>query len=190
MKLKFLVIHCTATPEGTEVTSGKIKQWHLGPCNNPNGTVTYMGHVYPSRASLPEHEIDGVNISKLVGRGWRQVGYTDMVHLNGGIERLVQNNEDGNVDPWEITNGATGINSISRHIVYVGGMTANNKMPKDTRTKEQQATLLKYVQDVIAKNPDILVAGHNQFASKACPSFNVPAWLKINNIPVKNIYKP
>ncbi len=42
------------------------------------------------------------------GRGWKQVGYTDLFHLNGGVERLVNNNEDANVDPWEVTNGASG----------------------------------------------------------------------------------
>jgi len=158
MKLKYLVIHCTATPEMREVTSAQIRHWHLDP--------------------------------KPAGRGWRQVGYTDLFHLNGGVERLVTNNEDGNVDPWEITNGAVGINSISRHIVYAGGLDADAKTPKDTRTPDQRKALLKYVQDMIRMNPDILVAGHNQFAAKACPSFDVPMWLQANGIATKNIYKP
>ena len=76
-KLQYLVIHCTATPEGREVTSDEIRHWHTAPVSEG-------------------------------GRGWRQVGYTDMVHLDGTVERLVDNNEDGNVDPWEITNGAAG----------------------------------------------------------------------------------
>jgi len=158
MKLKFLVIHCTATPEGREVTSGQIRHWHLDP--------------------------------PPAGRGWRQVGYTDLFHLNGGVERLVNNNEDGNVDTWEITNGAVGINSISRHVVYAGGLAADAKTPKDTRTEDQKKTMLRYVQDMIRMHPDILVAGHNQFAAKACPSFNVPMWLQSVGIPAKNIYKP
>jgi N-acetylmuramoyl-L-alanine amidase len=158
MKIKFLVIHCTATPEGREVTSEQIRHWHLDP--------------------------------PPAGRGWHQVGYTDLIHLNGGVERLVKNNEDGNVDPWEITNGAVGINSVSRHVVYAGGLTSDAKQPKDTRTPDQRKALLKYVQDMIRTNPDILIAGHNQFAQKACPSFNVPMWLEANLIPNKNIYKP
>lgn len=157
-KLKYLVIHCTATPEGRDVTSDQIRHWHLDP--------------------------------PPAGRGWRQVGYTDLLHLNGGVERMVQNNEDDIVDPWEITNGAAGINSISRHIVYAGGLTADGKQAKDTRTPDQRKSLLKYVQDMIRMNPDILVAGHNQFAAKACPSFNVPMWLQSVGIPAKNIYKP
>lgn len=158
MKLKFLVIHCTATPEGREVTSDQIRHWHLDP--------------------------------PPAGRGWHQVGYTDLLHLNGGVERLVKNNEDGNVDPWEITNGAVGINSISRHVVYAGGLTDDAKHPKDTRTPDQRKTMLRYVQDMIRLHPDILVAGHNQFAAKACPSFNVPMWLQSVGIPTKNIYMP
>lgn len=65
------------------------------------------------------------------GRGWKQVGYTDLFHLNGGVERLVNNNEDANVDPWEVTNGVAGYNSVSRHIVYAGGCA---RMVKRLRT--------------------------------------------------------
>ena len=102
-KLKYLVIHCTATPEGREVSAADIRRWHTSPAP--------------------------------AGRGWKQVGYTDLFHLDGRVERLVANNEDANVDPWEITNGAAGYNSISRHIVYAGGCDAGMK-PKDTRTAE------------------------------------------------------
>ena len=66
------------------------------------------------------------------GRGWKQVGYTDMIHLDGKVERLVKNNEDALVDPWEITNGAVGYNAISRHVVYVGGLAVDGQTPKDT----------------------------------------------------------
>lgn len=144
--LKYLVIHCTATPEGREVSSREIRRWHTSP------------------------------ISK-GGRGWKQVGYTDMIHLDGRIERLVRNNEDANVDPWEITNGARGINSVSRHIVYVGGVDLAMK-PKDTRTPAQLLSLSNYVRDFHRRFPDVKIIGHNQVAAKACPSFDVKMWLK------------
>lgn len=97
--LKYLVIHCTATPEGREVTSDEIRAWHTRP--------KLMG-----------------------GRGWKQVGYSEMIHLDGGIEKLVDNNNDDVVDPWEITNGVAGYNSVSRHIVYVGGVASDGKPRK------------------------------------------------------------
>lgn len=146
-KLQYLVIHCTATPEGREVTSAEIRKWHTSPVSKG-------------------------------GRGWKQVGYTDLIHLDGLVERLVKNNEDANVDPWEITNGVKGINSISRHIVYAGGMSKDNKFPKDTRTAAQLRTLENYVKDFHRRFPEVKIVGHNQLAAKACPSFDVPAWLK------------
>lgn len=156
-KLKYLVIHCTATPEGRGVTFADIRRWHLSP--------------------------------KPKGRGWKQVGYSDMIHLNGLVENLVKYDEDDYVDAWEITNGAAGINSVSRHVVYVGGLDRDGERAKDTRTREQIISLTNYVKMTIAQHPDILVAGHNQFAKKDCPSFNVPVWLKAIGIEDKNIYK-
>jgi hypothetical protein len=119
------------------------------------------------------------------GRGWKQVGYSDMILLNGVLINLVPYDDDNEVDPWEITNGVKGINGVSRHVVYVGG-----KPAKDTRTKAQEETMRKYVLDKIARYPDILVAGHRQFdPNKACPSFDVPTWLRSIGVEEKNIYK-
>jgi hypothetical protein len=155
MKLKYLIIHCTATPEGREVYGSEIRRWHTSP--------------------------------PPVGRGWKQVGYTDIFHQNGGVERLANNNEDGEVDPWEVTNGVAGINGVSRHIVYTGGVALDGKTPKDTRTHAQKDAMRKYVLDFVRRFPDAQVAGHNQFAAKACPSFDVPAWCRMIGVPASNI---
>ncbi|MBR5813592.1 MAG: N-acetylmuramoyl-L-alanine amidase, partial [Bacteroidaceae bacterium] len=112
------------------------------------------------------------------GRGWSQVGYTDLIHLNGEVERLVDNNEDANVDPWEITNGAKGYNSISRHVVYVGGVVADGKTAKDTRTKAQKAAMEAYVKEFHRRHPNVRIIGHREVAAKDCPSFDVQVWLK------------
>lgn len=146
-KLLYLVIHCTATPEGREVTSADIRRMHTAPVSEG-------------------------------GRGWKQVGYTDIIHLDGKVERLVANNEDANVDPWEITNGATGYNSVSRHVVYAGGMTKDMKAPKDTRTPAQRKAMEEYVRDFHRRFPTVKIIGHNEVAAKACPSFDVQAWLR------------
>jgi hypothetical protein len=145
--LKYLVIHCTATPEGREVSIADIRRWHTSPVTGG-------------------------------GRGWKQVGYTDLIHLDGSIERLVDNNEDGNVDPWEITNGARGYNSISRHIVYSGGVGSDGKTPKDTRTAAQKQAMAGYVKEFHSRFPGVRIVGHNELAAKACPSFNVQTWLR------------
>ena len=146
-RLKYLVLHCTATAEGREVSSDEIRAWH----------------TYP--------------VSK-GGRGWKQVGYTDQIHLDGKIERLVNNNEDAHVDSWEITNGAKGYNSVSRHIVYVGGLARDGETTKDTRTPEQKSALKTYVQDFHRRFPRVRIIGHREVAGKDCPSYDVQSWLK------------
>lgn len=112
------------------------------------------------------------------GRGWKQVGYTDLFHLDGTTERMVANNEDANVDSWEITNGATGYNNTSRHVVYVGGVARDGKTPKDTRTSGQLKAMEAYVKDFHRRFPGVKIIGHNQVAAKACPSFDVQRWLR------------
>ena len=147
--MKYLVLHCTATPEGREVTSGEIRHWHTDPV-------------------------------KKGGRGWKQVGYTDMIHLDGRVERLVRNNEDAEVDPWEVTNGAKGYNTVSRHVVYVGGVSKDGKTAKDTRTEAQLKAMTAYVRDFHERFPQIRIVGHGELpgVNKACPSFDVAAWLR------------
>lgn len=146
-RLRYLVIHCTATPEGREVTAADIRHWHTDPVSRG-------------------------------GRGWRQVGYTDLIHLDGKVERLVKNNEDMEVDPWEVTNGAAGYNALSRHIVYAGGVAKDGKTPKDTRTPAQRKALEAYVKDFHRRFPTVRIVGHNELAAKACPSFSVKQWLR------------
>ena len=146
-ELKRLVIHCTATRDGREVSGAEIRRWHTSPKSKG-------------------------------GRGWKQVGYSDLIHLNGGVENLVPYNDDQWVDPWEGTNGAAGYNSTSRHVVYVGGLDMTGK-PCDTRTREQKKALEKYVRDFHRKHPNAAIVGHNQLdGGKACPSFDVRRWLR------------
>jgi len=156
MKIKHLILHCTATPEGREVSAADIRKWHMSP--------------------------------PPAGRGWSRVGYTDIIHLDGSLENLTPYDSDDDIEAWELTNGATGLNSISRHIVYAGGTDKQGKA-KDTRTAEQLKTMATYCHFMVLRYPDILIAGHNQFAAKACPSFNTVEWLTSIGIPEKNIYK-
>lgn len=140
-------------------------------------TATPMGRAVSS---------DDIRKWHLEERGWSRAGYSDMIHLNGWIENLREYDNDDMVDPWEITNGAIGLNSVSRHLVYVGG--TDNKKPADTRTLEQFDAMEAYVKYMIHKYPSIKVLGHNQVADKACPSFFVPRFLRMIGVPETNIY--
>ena len=167
-QLTHLIIHCTATPSGRHVDAEDIVRWHK--------SSVEMG-----------------------GRGWSRVGYSDMIYLDGTLVNLTPFNQDNKVDPWEMTWGAKGMNSRSRHMVYVGGLEYDYETPldeddkpgfmaADTRTDQQLHAMEIYVKYMILRHPDIKVAGHNQFAAKACPSFNVPKWLRSIGIPSKNIH--
>lgn len=155
-KMKYIVIHCTATPEGRVVTPDDIIRWHTSP--------------------------------KPKGRGWRQVGYADMILLDANLVNLVHYNYDEFVDSWEITNGVSGLNHEALHIVYVGGCDKEMK-PKNTLTAEQEMKLKTQIFEYIRLWPDILIAGHNQFQAKACPSFDTVQMCRKWGVPEKNIYK-
>jgi N-acetylmuramoyl-L-alanine amidase len=156
-KLTYLVIHCTATPEGRNITKQDIIRMHT--------------------AAPP------------IGRGWQKVGYSDLIMLDGTILNLMPYNENDQVDPWEITNGVAGKNSICRHVVYAGGCDPHLN-PKNTLTQKQNEALVAYVKKTIAFHPSIKVVGHNQLDhKKACPSFHVPFWCQAFGISETNYLK-
>lgn len=97
-------------------------------------------------------------------RGFSDIGYHYVVHLNGKID-------DGrDVD----ISGAhcSGHNAHSIGVVYVGGCGKDGKTPKDTRTEAQKASLLSLLVGLKRLYPSAKIHGHRDFANKACPSFD------------------
>lgn len=88
---------------------------------------------------------------------------------------------DGTVHPGRPVERAgahcTGQNANSIGVCYIGGCAADGKTPKDTRTAAQRTAMERLVRELMAKYPGATVHGHNEFAAKACPSFNVKQWL-------------
>lgn len=121
------IIHCTATPEGREVSVDTIRQWHLD-------------------------------------RGWSDIGYHYIIALNGRIDIG---------RPIEQTGAHTsGHNTGSVGISYVGGVDAEMNA-KDTRTREQKASLYQLLSTLKLMFPALEVYGHRDFTdSKECPSFD------------------
>ena len=124
------------------------------------------------------------------GRGWRKPGYSDVFYIDGSIHNLIPFDLDNEVDSWEISNGARGINGVSRHYAYVGGLDKSSK-DKDTRTREQKASEETYVKYMVLRHPNIQIMGHYQAPNtkKTCPNYNVPQWLRSIGIPERNIFK-
>lgn len=98
-------------------------------------------------------------------RGWRGIGYHYVIYRDGSVHagRPVE----------QIGAHCTGHNANSIGICYIGGVSANGKAPKDTRTPAQRIALRELVEELRAKYPGATVHGHREFAPKACPSFDV-----------------
>lgn len=100
-----------------------------------------------------------------LARNFSDIGYHFVIYLDGSVHRGRPEKRVGA--------HTTGYNTHSIGVCYVGGCEADGKTPKDTRTPAQRASLIRLVAELRAKYPDATVHGHNEFANKACPSFNV-----------------
>lgn len=146
--------------------------------------------IYHCSATRPNQGFDWKNVKQWHENRWYQgaIGYRCIFHDNGFVKKMRDANINDIVEPNEVTFGAKGINYKSHHFCYMGGMDNFTLMPADTRSdacKEQMAkATFFYIEKM---NPDIKIAGHNQFDNKACPSFMAADWLREIGVPEKNI---
>lgn len=197
-KLTYLVIHTADTPYDRNVTADDIVSWHLGACKNSDGTYTYLGKRF-SRTMLMKQLLTlpsgkKINAANTNGRGWSKPGYADFIKRDGTVEKLQKYNEDSIVDPWEITNGAAGYNSVSRHICLAGGWSKDGKIKngkssngkylkaEDLYTEAQIKSLIDYIKKIKELHPTIKIVGHNNLSQKTCPNFDVKEFLKEHNL--------
>jgi len=98
------------------------------------------------------------------GNGWSDIGYHFVIELDGAVK---------NGRPLHRSGAHTkGHNATSIGICYVGGIDKDKK-PKDTRTEAQRMAMDKLIADLKMDHPTATIHGHNEFAAKACPSFDV-----------------
>ena len=97
-------------------------------------------------------------------RGFSDIGYHYVIHLDGKVEE----GRDVNIAGAH----CSGHNSKSIGICYIGGMTADGKKAKDTRTDKQKTTLKSLLKTMRTLYPQAKIHGHRDFAAKACPSFD------------------
>jgi N-acetylmuramoyl-L-alanine amidase len=123
-----IILHCSATREGQDVSVETIRKWHLN-------------------------------------RGWSDIGYHYVIYLDGSIHEGRPVNRSGA--------HTKGYNSKSIGVCYIGGVEKDGKTPKDTRTPEQYTALTNLITALLEMYPTATLHGHNEFANKACPSFDV-----------------
>lgn len=102
-----------------------------------------------------------------VKRGFNEIGYHFVIGLDGTVER------GRNIQ--RVGAHCLGQNRNSIGVCYIGGLAEDGKTPKDTRTEAQKKSLLLLIRELKAKYPRITIHGHNEYAAKDCPCFDVKA---------------
>lgn len=136
-------------------------------------TLTIHCAATPEGRANTAKEVNQWDIDK-----FGQVSYHWVIELDGKAVRGLLDTQKG---------CHTGMHNTGNiGICYVGGTETLNAggKPKDTRTPAQKATMKRLVQEYKKSHPKIVVLGHRDWpaVTKACPSFNVKAWLKSENI--------
>lgn len=131
--IKYLTVHCAATPEGRDVKAATISKW--------------------------DQEKFG------------QISYHWVIELDGTVVRTLRDDQKG------AHVGKANSNNIG--VCYVGGVDKDMK-PKDTRTPAQKRALRTLIRTYQSRVPGLIVLGHRNWpgVAKACPSFDVPGWVK------------
>lgn len=129
-------------------------------------------------ATGPKQNIGAADIDKWHrGKGWACIGYHYVIKRDGTIEQGRDEKVIGaHVENW---------NAVSLGICMVGGVSADDiKKAENNFTEAQFASLKKLLVDLKTRYPKAKIQGHKDFpkVAKACPSFDVAAWLKANGL--------
>lgn len=126
-------------------------------------------------ATQPSATVESIQNYWRNNLGWKSPGYHYILPANGGTKQLLP--ED------KVANGVAGYNDVSVHLSYIGGVDSTGK-PLDTRTAGQLQAMKVLVKTLKAKYPNAIIQGHRDFpkVAKACPSFDVNAWLEKEGI--------
>ena len=112
----------------------------------------------------------GRNIGATTIRGWHKekgfndIGYHYVIRLDGTVE------EGRPID--QIGAHCQGHNRNSIGICYIGGL-SQKRQPKDTRTLAQRQAMKQLIRELQEQFPMATIHGHNEFANKACPCFDI-----------------
>ena len=102
-------------------------------------------------------------------RGWKDVGYHYLIDRDGTIVAGRAENVVG-AHVIDRNRGTIGV-----CLVGGGGSRETDKFDEHF-TREQKRSLLGLVASISTRTPVKRVSGHNEYAAKACPGFNVPTF--------------
>ncbi len=133
--------------------------------------------IIHSSATKPSMDIGVEEIRDwhVKGNGWKDIGYHHIIRRDGTLE---------NGRSFEVAGAhCKNQNRYSIGICLVGGVSEDDvKIPEDNFTQPQFDQLKVLIKWLMKEHKDIKVFGHNHFANKACPCFDVQAWLHAQNL--------
>lgn len=161
-----LVIHVSYTSESEDIGAKEIRNWHVWPKENNDGTFKYQGKTYATKGDLPS------SVRSRRGNGWADIGYHYVIRRDGALE-------DGRPNQ-EVGAHVEGHNKTSIGICLVGGKGASG-LPAFNCTRAQMTTLralVKFLKDQYDISPRRIL-GHRDFTNKKeCPCFDVRHWYR------------
>jgi hypothetical protein len=100
-----------------------------------------------------------------LSRGFSDNGYHYGIMLDGSVVK--------GRPIYKIGAHCKGHNRNTAAICYIGGLSEDGRVAKDTRTPEQIKSLESLVNSLKTVFNISKVSGHNEYSSKKCPCFNV-----------------
>lgn len=147
--INLIVIHCAATFPGQDIGAAEIERWHR---DRGYDGIGYHGVIRRDGRLESGRPMDKAG-AHTKGHNARSIG----ICMVGGLQdgKGGDANGDGVIEEFE--NGQRGV-------------------PEANYTPAQWATLERTIRALVKKYPGARVAGHNEFAAKACPCFDVKKW--------------
>lgn len=106
-----------------------------------------------------------------IANGWADIGYHFLIDRDGSVAVGRPLEKVG----AHVKNRNTGTIGIS---LFGGHGSASTDAFLDNFTPEQDASLRSLIADLHKRFGKVPVTGHNQYAAKACPGFDAPAWFR------------
>lgn len=120
-------------------------------------------------------KVEAIREDHINRRGWSDIGYHHLIDRDGtlAVGR-----------PWNKTGAhVRGRNTGTRGVCLLGGKGSNeNDDFFDHFTQEQFDALENYLQSLLLVMPHLKFSGHNEYAAKACPGFQVKDFLMKANL--------
>lgn len=122
-------------------------------------------------------KVDEIRRWHVEERGWSDIGYNYVIDRDGTVAIGRDRDHDGDTFE-EIGAHVQGHNIESLGVCLIGGHgSAATDAFSDNFTPAQDRALRELIDKIETKLGDMTIAGHNDYAAKACPGFKVDRWL-------------